>query len=198
MPRRSAVARAELQPAVFCKSVPAYSRPSTGHPIVGTAVPKGSVPPSGGGTVIVVPGPGYYPGYYYPWWFGAGAFAGGYGYYAGYYDPWYGIDPGYGYGFGGGSYGGDYGGGDSSDQSSSSSEEGSLHLKIKPRDAQVFVDGYYVGVVDDFDGIFQKLHIGAGSHRVEVRAPGYESMIFDVHIGAGQGTTYQGELKRIQ
>jgi len=28
-----------------------------------------------------------------------------------------------------------------------------LRLKVKPVDATVYVDGYYVGVVDDFDGI---------------------------------------------
>ena len=48
---------------------------------------------------------------------------------------------------------------------------GSLRLKIKPRDAKVYVDGYFVGVIDDFDGMFQKLGIDAGGHRVEIKAP---------------------------
>ena len=29
---------------------------------------------------------------------------------------------------------------------------GELRLKVHPRDAQVFIDGYYAGRVDDFDG----------------------------------------------
>jgi hypothetical protein len=151
---------------------------------VGTAVPRGTKPPAHGGVVIP---PGYYGGYYYPWWLGVGygaAYAGGY--YGGYYDPWYGGDPD-GAGCGGGGQ-----------SSYSSDEEGSLHLKVKPREAEVYVDGYYVGLVDDFDGIFQKLHIISGPHHVEVRAAGYEPLVFDVRITAGQGTTYQGELKRIQ
>ena len=29
---------------------------------------------------------------------------------------------------------------------------GGLRLRVEPKDAQVFVDGYYAGVVDEFDG----------------------------------------------
>ena len=68
---------------------------------------------------------------------------------------------------------------------------------MKPRDAEVYVDGYYAGVVDDFDGIFQRLHLDSGPHRIEVRAPGYEPLVFDVRITPDHTTTYQGEMKRI-
>jgi len=164
--------------------VPPYARPRDGHEPVGTAVPRGSVPPPAGGGGVFVPG-GYYGGYGYydPWGLGYG-YPGGYGgyggSYGGYYDPWYGGYP-------------------TSPQSAyTSSDEGSLKLKIKPRDAEVYVDGYFVGVVDDFDGIFQRLHIESGSHRIEVRAQGYEPLAFDVRITPEHTTTYQGELKRIQ
>ena len=80
----------------------------------------------------------------------------------------------------------------------SSSDEGALKLKIKPRNAEVYVDGYFVGVVDDFDGIFQRLHIESGAHRIEVRAAGYETLEFDVRITPEHTTTYTGELKRVQ
>jgi hypothetical protein len=150
-------------------------RNPNGHTPVGNAVPRGSVPPSTRpGTVIIVPG-SYYGGYYDPWWYGPGYI----GMYSGYYDPWYGGYP--------------------STQSSYTpyTEEGSLKLKIKPREAEVYVDGYFVGVVDDFDGIFQRLHIETGPHRVEVRAPGYETLVIEVRITADDTTTYHGELKRI-
>jgi hypothetical protein len=75
---------------------------------------------------------------------------------------------------------------------------GGVRITGAPRDAQVFADGYYVGIVDDFDGIFQRLHVESGPHRVEVRAPGYEALAFDVRITTDQSTTYQGELKKIQ
>jgi hypothetical protein len=49
-------------------------------------------------------------------------------------------------------------------------------------------------VVDDFDGMFQKLGIDAGGHRVEIRAPGHETISFDVLITPGETVTYKGEL----
>jgi hypothetical protein len=80
----------------------------------------------------------------------------------------------------------------------SAAEEGSLRLKIKPKEAEVYVDGFFVGLVNDYDGIWQSLKIEAGMHRVEVRAPGYEPLQIDVRITADHKTTYEGELKKIQ
>ncbi len=59
---------------------------------------------------------------------------------------------------------------------------GALRLRVRPRDAQVFVDGYFAGVVDQFDGTFQSLRLAPGGHKIEVRMPGFETLTFDVHI----------------
>ena len=126
----------------------------------------------GGGTTIIVPG-GYYGGYL-PWGYAGLGFA---GYYGGYYD---GYGAGYGY-----------------PQYSSSSEEGSLRLKVKPRDASVFVDGYFAGQVDDFDGVFQRLHIEPGPHRIEISADGYETLTFEIRAERDRTTTYSGNLNRV-
>ena len=102
---------------------------------------------------------------------------------------------------GGGGY---YGGGGGSTEVAADTrtgafrDTGSLRLKIKPRDAKVYIDGYYVGLVDSFDGLFQKLGIDSGAHRVEIRADGHEPLQFEVLITAGEVVTYKGELKRIQ
>lgn len=72
---------------------------------------------------------------------------------------------------------------------------GSLRLKIKPNKGQVFIDGNYVGTVDDFDGALQKLRLEQGSHRVEVRLLGYEPLVFDVEIRRGQQTVFEGQLR---
>ena len=53
---------------------------------------------------------------------------------------------------------------------------------MKPESGQVYVDGYYVGEVDSFDGTFQRLAIEAGAHRVEIRADGFETVQFDVMV----------------
>ena len=60
------------------------------------------------------------------------------------------------------------------------------------------MDGYFVGVVADFDGIFQRLHIESGAHRSEIRAAGYETLELEVRITPEHTTTYTGELKRVQ
>jgi hypothetical protein len=119
-----------------------------------------------------VPG-GYYGGYY-PW--GYGGFGLG-GYYGGYYDPWY------------------YG--DYQPYYSGYDFDGRLRLKVKPRTAEVLVDGYFAGLVDDFDGIFQRLRIEPGPHRIEIRSAGYEPLTFDVRIQPDRTITYTGELTRV-
>lgn len=72
---------------------------------------------------------------------------------------------------------------------------GRVRLKIRPRDAQVFVDGAYAGVVDDFDGVFQSLQLEAGSHKIEVRMPGFEDFEIDVHVQPGRTLTLEEVLR---
>lgn len=66
---------------------------------------------------------------------------------------------------------------------------GGVRLKIRPREAQVFVDGYYAGLVDDFDGAFQSLRLEAGGHKLEVHMPGFQDLELDVHIQPGKTIT---------
>jgi hypothetical protein len=39
-----------------------------------------------------------------------------------------------------------------------------IRIEVKPKQAEVYVDGYYAGIVDDFDGTFQRLRIEPGEH----------------------------------
>jgi hypothetical protein len=69
-----------------------------------------------------------------------------------------------------------------------------LRITDAPRDAQVFADGYYVGIVDDFDGVFQHLNLEAGPHHIEVRFPGYaDAIVFEVVIQPGRTITYRAD-----
>jgi hypothetical protein len=71
---------------------------------------------------------------------------------------------------------------------------GGLRITDAPHEAQVFADGYYVGIVDDFDGIFQHLNLEAGPHRIEIRLPGYsEAVTFDVNVRPGRTITYRAD-----
>jgi len=164
------------------RAVPAYSRPRDGRPVTGEVAERGSVPGGGGGYPVYPVYP-IYP--YYPWGFWGPGYGFGLGYL--YYDPWFG---GYGSGYGSGT------GGYSVSQGYQ--DEGSLRLKINPRHAQIYIDGYYVGVVDSYDGAFQKLGLEGGGHRVELKADGYEPLQFEVLITPGETVTYKGEMKKVQ
>jgi hypothetical protein len=211
------------------QAVPPESRARGGRPATGEAVPRESVRGGGSSTVFSPgswsPGSYYYPGYYNRgyynlgyWDLGYGGWGSGLGYYYG-YSPlswgwagsWYGA-PYFGYG-GYGSYGGyggyggygEYGGpgygyGYTTSQATRWYSTGDVKLRVRPKNAEVFVDGYYVGVVDDFDGTFQHLTLSADpssglSHKVEIRAPGFEPQVFDVRLQPGQTITYRGDLQ---
>jgi hypothetical protein len=98
-----------------------------------------------------------------------------------YYDPWWGVSPGpYGYGYGGGYR---------------DAVTGSVRLKVQPRHAQVFVDGYYAGEVDEFDGVFQRLRLAEGPHELEVRLEGFAPLQFRVYVVPDRTLTLRGELE---
>ena len=71
---------------------------------------------------------------------------------------------------------------------------GELRIQVRPRDAQVFIDGAYAGTVDDFDGTFQSLRLEEGEYQVEIVLPGFEPLTFDVQITPGEKVTYKGDL----
>jgi len=130
----------------------------------------------GGGGVITIGSGGFYP-----WGYagaGAGIYDGFYGGFYGAYDPWYGFSPIY------------------APSSYTHDESGSIRLRVKPSNAAVYVDGYYAGVVDDFDGPFQRLHLEPGPHHLEIREVDYTTLSVDVWITEGLTISYRGELGR--
>ncbi len=165
---------------------------------VGRAVPRDSVPMR-----PPVTGPyrryGHYP-YYSPY-RGVGLGFNHYGYpfgYLGYGYPGYSYGYGYGYGYGADGSGG-YGYGNPGYITTVPSQGyGRLRIQDAPRDAQVFADGYYVGVVNDFDGAFQYLNLEVGVHQIEIRAPGFETLTLDVNAQPGQTITYRARMRAQQ
>jgi len=51
-----------------------------------------------------------------------------------------------------------------------------LRFQVSPENAEIFLDGYYVGTADDFDGMFQRLRLAPGEHDVELYLSGYHSV----------------------
>ena len=71
---------------------------------------------------------------------------------------------------------------------------GAVRIVDAPRDANVLVDGYYAGVVDDYDGVFQHLNLEAGAHHIEIEAEGYPPIPFDVRVEPGQTVTIRANI----
>ncbi|MBY0493881.1 MAG: hypothetical protein K2Y23_06670 [Cyanobacteria bacterium] len=66
---------------------------------------------------------------------------------------------------------------------------GGVRIKGMARDAQVYVDGAYAGIVDDFDGVFQRLTLEPGAHQIEIRMPGGSPVTLDVNVQVGRTLT---------
>jgi hypothetical protein len=46
---------------------------------------------------------------------------------------------------------------------------------VKPTKTLVYLDGYYAGIVDDFDGVFQRLYTAPGPHEITLFLEGYRT-----------------------
>jgi PEGA domain-containing protein len=205
VPRGSGSTQAATNNPAGNREVPSWSRNRGGRPSTGTAVPRSPDNPAPGSAAYYQ----YYLsryGYYNPYFYdpagiyGFYGFGGGYyGFYNPYYSPYgfggYGLDPGFGYPYYGDPndpymYGEGYG--SYSSRVYSGEGNGTLKLKVKPKDAKVYVDGYFAGLAD------QKLTLNGGNHKVEVKADGYETSEFDVLITPNKTLTFAGDLKKLQ
>jgi hypothetical protein len=96
-----------------------------------------------------------------------------------------GYDDGYGYGNG---YGNGYG------LYTSRADYGGLSFDIQPYTAALFVDGVYVGTVGEFSSQEPPLTLAAGPHHIDLTAPGYQPMSFDITVVGGQVIPYEGTM----
>ena len=69
-----------------------------------------------------------------------------------------------------------------------------LRLEVSPKDAQVYVDGYYAGIVDDFNGVFQRLHVRPGRHELALYMPGYRTVRQSLYLSVGQDSKVKFDL----
>jgi hypothetical protein len=165
------------------------------------------------GTVTGLPGPIFGPwGRYFPWY--STGFGWDYGFvqfnpyldsagllWGPWYDPFY-YDPfnPFGYGYNAFRYGGYY---DSRTNRVASAPEpvthvtGSIRLKVSPGTAQVYIDGVLAGTASEFDGLFgHHLVLESGSHQLELRADGYETLHETLTVDAGKTLTERLSLKK--
>ncbi len=75
---------------------------------------------------------------------------------------------------------------------------GSLRIMVEPDDAEVYVDGYYAGEVDDFNGVFQRLHVRPGQHEIALKRRGYRTHRIKVYVPVGGTLKVHYEMERGQ
>ena len=74
-------------------------------------------------------------------------------------------------------------------------ETGVLQLDVEPRQAlQVFVDGLYIGMLADLG---EEIELRLGARRIELRAAGYRTLVFDTEIVPDRIIVYRGALERL-
>ena len=63
-----------------------------------------------------------------------------------------------------------------------------VRIEVSPKalrdEAQVYVNEAHVGVVDDFDGFFQRLVLSPGTYEIEVRLDGYQPLHVQVFVSS--------------
>lgn len=61
-----------------------------------------------------------------------------------------------------------------------------LKTKVKPNTTMVYVNGYYAGEADDFDGLFQGLYLPSGEHDFDFFLEGYRTFSQHLYMNAGE------------
>jgi hypothetical protein len=77
-------------------------------------------------------------------------------------------------------------------------DSGALRIEVKPKQADVYVDGYHAGIVDDFDGIFQRLHVRPGGHEIVLFLEGYRTVEETVYLNPRQTQTIKLSMERLR
>jgi PEGA domain len=72
-----------------------------------------------------------------------------------------------------------------------------VRIEVTPREAKVYVDGYYAGLVDDFDGTFQRLRLPPGKHEIRLFLEGYHSITQTVYLSPDSTYKVKGEMTRL-
>jgi len=60
-----------------------------------------------------------------------------------------------------------------------------LRIEVKPVEAEVYVDGYLAGSVDEFDGFFQRLNLTPGAHEIVIYLDGHRTIREKLYLSPG-------------
>jgi hypothetical protein len=76
-------------------------------------------------------------------------------------------------------------------------QRASVRMRVTPDSAAVYVDGFYAGVVDDFDGVFEGLPLTPGGHTIVFYLDGYRTTRHNVYVPPGGAFSIRDTLERL-
>src|SRR5262249_49997935 len=71
---------------------------------------------------------------------------------------------------------------------------GNIRFQALPDFARIYVDGFYVGTVADANRFPEGMSLRPGWHRIEFRAPGYDTLAINATIQSNRTIVYDGGM----
>lgn len=75
--------------------------------------------------------------------------------------------------------------------------EASIRTEITPKNAEVYVDGFYAGHASDFDGALKHLCVVAGGHEITFHLDGFRTVTQDVYVRPDSTLKMNTEMERL-
>ncbi len=75
--------------------------------------------------------------------------------------------------------------------------ESDLRVVATPKNAAVYVDGYFAGLVDEFDGTFQRLRVTPGQHQITLYLEGYRTVSQKVYLQLNRTQKLQIDMEKL-
>jgi hypothetical protein len=75
-----------------------------------------------------------------------------------------------------------------------------VRIRVAPdaaEEAAVYVDGFYAGVVDDFNGVFQGLPLTPGGHSLTLYLDGYRTIRRNIYLSPGSTFNLRETMQRL-
>ena len=73
-----------------------------------------------------------------------------------------------------------------------------VRVEVTPKQAEVYVDGFYAGLADDFDGVFKRLHTTPGGHAITLRLDGYRTVTENIYTAPDHTTKLRDTLEKLR
>lgn len=73
----------------------------------------------------------------------------------------------------------------------------SVRVLATPKEAAVYVDGFYAGIVEDFDGMFQELWLPPGEHEIVLYLDGYRTVSQRLYLRPGSTLKLHQAMERL-